>query len=104
MSARLTAEDYRQHLGTKFGVRVETPSPLELELAEVKSYSAGANESDGMERFSLYFYGPGDIMLKQGTFTFDHPSMGELLFFIVPLGREERGFRYEVVFNIYINE
>jgi hypothetical protein len=52
-----------------------------------------------MERFSLFFHGPDDIMLKQGTFTLDHPEMGEITLFMVPIGRDERGVRYEVVFN-----
>jgi hypothetical protein len=101
MSARPTEENFRQHLGTKFAVRVEAPRPLELELDEVKGYRAGEREPAGMERFSLFFYGPGDLMLPQGTFTLEHPAMGEQLLFIVPVGRDERGFRYEVVFNYY---
>ena len=101
MSAQPTEEDFRRHVGTKFGVRAETPRPLELELDEVRGYRAGANEPARMERYSLFFYGPGDLMLPQGTFTLEHPSMGELLLFIVPVGRDDRGFRYEVVFNFY---
>ena len=101
MSAIPTEEDFRQHVGTKFGVRVETPRPLELELAEVVGYRPQSNEVTGMERFSLYFYGPGDIMLGQGSYTLEHPAMGELLLFIVPIGRDDRGFRYEVVFNYF---
>jgi hypothetical protein len=101
MSASPTAEDFRQHLGTKFGVRVATPRPLELELNEVKDYTPRANEPGGMERFSLFFYGPGDIMLNQGTFALEHPSMGEVTLFIVPVGKDARGFRYEVVFNYF---
>ncbi|MFL6335778.1 MAG: DUF6916 family protein [Pyrinomonadaceae bacterium] len=104
MSARPTEEDFRRHLGTKFGVRVETPRPLELELDEVKSYNPKGSEAGGMERFSLHFYGPGDIMLQQNTFTLDHPEMGELILFMVPVGRDDRGFRYEVVFNYYKDE
>jgi hypothetical protein len=101
MSARPTAEDFRQHLGTSFGVCVQTPRPLELELAEVRDYTPQANEPGGMERFSLFFYGPGDIMLKQGTFTLEHPALGEVILFMVPVGRDPRGFRYEVVFNYF---
>jgi len=104
MSARPTEEDFRRHVGTKFHVRVETPSPLELELTEVKSYNPQGSEQSGMERFSLFFRGPGDVMLNQGTFTLEHPEMGELMLFIVPLGRDERGFQYEVVFNYFKNK
>ena len=101
MSLRPTEEECRRHVGTKFVVRGETPRPIELELAEVKGYNPQANEVGGMERFSLYFYGPGDIMLKQGSFTLGHPEMGEVMFFMVPVGHDQRGFRYEVVFNYF---
>ena len=101
MAATFTAEEFRQHLGSKFGVRLDTPRPVELELIGVKDYNPQANESAGMERFSLFFQGPDDIMLNQGTFTLDHPAMGELMLFIVPIGREPQGFRYEVVFNFF---
>jgi hypothetical protein len=101
MSARLTEEEFRKHLGTKFGVRVEAPRPIELELAEVRGYNPQANEPGGMERFSLFFYGPGDIMLNQGTFTLEHPAMGEVILFMVPVARDPQGFRYEVIFNYY---
>jgi hypothetical protein len=104
MSATLTAEDFRPHLGTKFGVRLETPRPIELELTEVKDYSPQGNEPGGMERFSLFFRGPGDIMLKQGTFTLEHPAMGEVIFFMVPIDKDPEGFRYEVVFNYFREE
>jgi hypothetical protein len=104
MSARPTAEDFRQHLGTSFGVRVPTPTPVELELVEVKDYVPQSNEPGGMERFSLFFYGPKEIMLKQGTFTLEHPAMGEVVLFMVPIGLDQRGFRYEVVFNYFKDE
>ena len=101
MAATFTAEEFRQHVGTKFGVRVQTPRPFELELSEVKDYVPQSNESGGMERFSLFFHGPGDIMLNQGTITLEHPSLGELLLFVVPIARNPQGFRYEVVFNFH---
>jgi hypothetical protein len=104
MFARPTEEDFSRHLGTKFGVRVEAPRPLELELTEVKSYNPKGGEQSEMERFSLFFDGPGDIMLQQGTYMLDHPEAGELLLFLVPISRDERGFRYEVVFNYSKNK
>ena len=101
MAATPTAEEFRQHLGTRFGVRLDTPRPLELELTEVRDYNAQSSEASKMERFSLFFQGPEDIMLSQGTFTLEHASMGELTLFMVPIAREAQGFRYEVVFNFY---
>ena len=104
MAATFTAEEFRQHLGTRFGVRLDTPRPVELELTEVKEYDPQPKEAGGMERFSLFLQGPGDIMLNQGTFTLEHPALGELLLFMVPIAQNPQGFRYEVVFNFYRDE
>ena len=101
MPSNLTAEAFAENLNTKFRVRAESPRPVELELNEVKAYNAGENEQGGMERFSLFLTGPGDIYLPQHTYTLEHPSMGELELFVVPVGRDEAGFRYEVVFNYF---
>jgi hypothetical protein len=101
MSELPTAEDFSQHVGTKFGVRVEAPRPLELELTSVKTYDPLPADERRLERFSLYFLGPPDMMLQQGTYPLVHPSIGEHLLFIVPIGRDDEGFRYEVVFNYF---
>ena len=101
MSARPTEEDFRKHEGTKFRVLVEAPTPFELELTQVLSYNPQPNEQQNMERFSLRFAGPGDVMLRQGTYPFAHPELGELQLFIVPIGRNEHSFKYEVIFNYF---
>ena len=104
MSAPLTEEEFSQHVNTKFRVNVESAEPVELELIEVKSY-ANKNkpgEQPGMERFSLFFRGPLDAFLQQATYSLSHEEMGSFDIFLVPLGREEKGYSYEAVFNYSI--
>ena len=75
-------------------------------VVEVKSYvnKDKPGEQGGMERFSIYFLGPADIFLPQGTFRLTHERMGDLDLFLVPVKREELGFRYEAVFNYHIEK
>jgi hypothetical protein len=101
MPAKTSEESFRENLNTKFRVRAEAPRPVELELVEVKSYEPGENEQHGMERFSLFFRGPADIFIPQGTYSLEHERMGTLDIFIVPVKRDEQGFRYESVFNFF---
>ncbi len=101
MAERLAEEDYAKHLHTKFRVRAESPTEAELELVEVVGYQGGANEEGGMARFSLFFEGSPDVFLQQGTYAFDHEQLGEVVLFVVPVARTERGFRYESVFNYF---
>ena len=104
MSVRPTEEDFRRHEGTKFRVRVESQRPFELELVKVQGYNPEATEQNNMERYSLFFNGPADMFLPQGVYPFEHPEMGELQLFTVPVGQDERGFQYEVVFNYFKNK
>jgi hypothetical protein len=101
MPEKLTEEAFKQHLNTKFLVRVETPRPLELELVEVKGYEPLPDEQRRMERFSAFFQGPPDMLLQQATHTLEHEGLGEVLLFLVPVGQNEAGFRYEAVFNYF---
>ena len=74
---------------------------LELELVEVKGYLSKANEQTGMERFSVFFQGPGDLQLPQNTYRLEHEQMGAFDIFLVPITGDQQGFRYEAVFNYF---
>ena len=101
MPSKVSEESFRENLNTTFRVRAEAPRPVELELFEVKGYDPGENDRRGMERFSLFFRGPADIFVPQGTYTLEHEQMGALDIFLVPVARGERGFLYESVFNFF---
>jgi hypothetical protein len=57
-----------------------------------------------MERFSAVFSGPPDVLLPQRTYHMTHPEMGEFYVFLVAIGKEADGFRYEAVYNYYRQE
>lgn len=99
MAAMLTEEEFSQHVNTKFRVKSDLPQPIELELEEVKSYDGKPDVE--MERFSIYFQGGPDFFIQQGSYTLIHEVMGEFLIFLVPNAQNDRGFRYEAVFNYH---
>ena len=99
MSEHRTEATFARHLNTSFRVLVDAPRPIELELVEVKGWRSEVEEQSGMERFSLFFRGPADIHMPQQTYTLEHEQLGTLHIFLVPIGRDEQGFRYEAVFN-----
>lgn len=100
MAASLTEKEFSQHLNTKFRVTLDDTS-VDLELVEVKSYKSKQKEQEGMERFSAYFQGPAEPDLPQQLYTFHNDQMGEFDIFIVPVGKNDAGFRYEAVFNFF---
>jgi len=99
MATNLTEKEFSRHVNTKF--LVQAPQSVELELVEVKGYKHkdAPGEQGGMERFSVFFRGPEEVLLTQATYDVAHEQMGEFHIFIVPVGRHETGFRYEAVFN-----
>jgi hypothetical protein len=100
MAASLTEQEFAQHVGTKFQLKLD-PQPIELNLAEVKGYLPGPGDHTGMERFSVFFEGPGSIRLPQAVYRLDHELMGEFDIFLVPIAGSDQGFRYEAVFNYF---
>jgi hypothetical protein len=101
MPEKLTQEVFARQLHSKFRVRAETPRPVELELVEVKGWYSQTMEQGGMERFSLFFTGPADILLPQQSYPLEHEQLGTLDIFLVPVARTEEGLRYEAVFNFF---
>lgn len=98
--ANLTEEEFSKHVGTTFHAR-EGEREVDLTLAEVKGYMPGPSEEKKMERFSLFFDGPSDPFLPQHSFQMSHATMGDFDIFLVPINGDEKGFRYEAVFNFF---
>jgi hypothetical protein len=93
--ASLTAEDFRALLGTRF---VMPSVPFEAELIEVTDRAAPS--VTGLRApFSIVFRGPLQPVLSQGIRRVEHNGLGELDLFLVPIGPDETGMRYEAVFG-----
>ena len=104
MSDFQTEVEFTKNLNTNFRVVVDAPKPIDLKLVAVTPRPSGPTEEAGMERFSAVFSGPLDIFLPQQTYRLSHPEMGEFDIFLVVIGQEVDGFRYEAVYNYYKND
>lgn len=49
--------------------------------------------------FSLRFRGPREPRLQQGIHAVEHPSLGAIAIFLVPVSADETGADYEAVFG-----
>jgi hypothetical protein len=95
MSEKLTVRNFAPYLHTRF--RIMQQEGYELELTEVID-SCNAQ----LEQFSLIFSGIVSPWLQQGTYTLVHSQMGECELFLVPLGPDASGMRYEAAFSRFI--
>lgn len=80
---------------TVFRLATGNGRPLELELISV----SGLLETERQRNFSAMFLGPLDRPLGQGMYRTEHDKLEAIDLFIVPVGRTEKGFEYEAVFN-----
>lgn len=100
-TAWFTYDDFVDRVGEHFRVRLPGEHVLSLVLSEVTAGSQpGGAGPDGATRqqFSLLFRGPAAPSISQGLWELDHDGLGELALFLVPLGPDAEGPRYEAAF------
>jgi hypothetical protein len=104
MLDQLTVRDFIEHVNTTFPVVLGPGEVIDLELIEAKTIGDGPRlGSPGIRQqpFSLTFRGPRDRMLPQCIHPVEHPTLGSLTIFLVPLGPEgdPTGLHYQAIFN-----
>jgi hypothetical protein len=98
MLDRLTLESFRPYLNQKFQVQIDPAPSLDLILAECEAIKPSAAGPD-RDPFRLLFIGNTTPILPQRIYRLVHEQMGTVDIFIVPLGPDERGMRYEAIFT-----
>ena len=93
----LTYEVFAKLVNRKVSL-VHDSGRLEVQLIECKSLN-GDPRGGQREPFSLTFLGPAQPLLPQRIYTFDFGELGCSDIFIVPIGPDATGMRYEAVFN-----
>ena len=105
MDDPLDARFFEAALGESFQVAVvvghaiDPDSQPTIVLDAVDRFAAPAG-SPRADPFTVTFLGPAGDHLPQGLFTLEHPMLGTLTVFLVPIGPDADGrHRYEAVFN-----
>lgn len=100
MLDKLTHEQFANHQGERFRLKRGEATDVEVTLAQVEALRESSKGGD-REPFSLTFLGPAEPALPQQIYPMEHPSLGELEIFLVPIGpdAENQGMRYEAVFT-----
>lgn len=110
MLDKLTSEDFAPHLRQTFMLSLgpwgeaHDPAahgaPRMLDLIEVDTLgSETSGTSAGRHAFSLIFRETGGSYLPQRTYAIKHPTLGWLDLFLVPIGPDQAGMRYQAVFT-----
>jgi hypothetical protein len=104
---QLTCAALSAQVKTRFRVQVDATNELELELVEVRQLQPQPQPTSTIsarknECFSLLFNGPGSRCLEQKIYPFKHEQLGQFSLFMVPIGKNQGSFQYEVVFNRFV--
>ena len=100
---RFTSDTFAPLVGHIFRGATAAGDPVDLVLSACEVTRYGSPE--GWERvlrrvpYSLQFHARGTLVVPQQIWTVHHPDLGEFALFLVPLGPDERGMRYEAVIS-----
>ncbi len=103
MIDKASTSTFSPYLNETFRVRLGSAEVIELDLAEISAARpavAQAAATHGRRApFSLFFRGPMQPTMPQRIYTLEHPELGRFDLFLVPIGPDGTGMRYEAVFN-----
>lgn len=102
MLDELTHSLFAPRIGAKFDARISSTASVTLELIEVALLPPQPNRPASLPQrapFSLVFRAPRGTQAPQQIFELRHPDLGAFAIFMVPIGPDETGPRYEAVFN-----
>jgi hypothetical protein len=93
--ADLSAEDFEPHSGRTFRLTAND-RVLDLELAHVQRLGTALRAGGA---FSLVFRARAGEALSQSIYPIEHPVLGTMELFVVPIQPENGKQRYEVIFT-----
>ncbi len=101
--AELTLSRLAPLVGSAFDVALAAPWDLRLELAEAAALSPQTSFTGAFRvPFRLIFHGPAQPVHPQQTLPLDHPELGRVEIFLVPIGptaHGKPGMQYEAIFT-----
>lgn len=96
--ADYTLDRFASLLGETFEISDGTGS-LEARLIEATDLREVQGQGRRSRQFSLVWRGPPGARLDQRIYRVSHPALGQLEIFLVSLGPDAEGMRYEAVFT-----
>jgi len=96
---QITYGDFKPFLNDTFRIEVNPSSLIDMDLVSVDPLG-NTIEQDANQAFAVVFRrDTDDDNLLQRIYTVTHPEMGDIEAFLVSIGADEIGMRYEAVFT-----
>ena len=95
-----TSETFAPHVGATFQAQTQTGETFDLVLTSCEEDSSSGPAPGGRIPFSLFFHdADASRYAPQQTFEMRHDELGEFPLFLVPLGPDQQGMRYQAVIS-----
>ncbi len=98
MIEKLTHEDFAKGLHEQFVIHHDEGT-IQAELIDCRKLASPGAPASQREPFAVIFRGPREPVLVQRIYRIEGPSLGPLEIFIVPVGPDAEGMRYEAIFS-----
>lgn len=103
MSKLPPQSQFEAHLGEDFRLHAGPEEAFAVTLIDVTGLRPKEPPQDGpapaRPTFSIVFRAPPDCRLAQRIYRLEHDEVGSFELFLVPIGPDRQGQRYEAVFN-----
>jgi hypothetical protein len=98
MPELLTPQHFEPLLHQRFTLCVDENTSFDVELIEVRALPRSGSVP-AREPFSLTFRGPREYYVPQRVYALQNETLGKQDIFLVPIGPDDIGHRYQAIFN-----
>lgn len=95
----ITKETFEQLSSKTFQITFNENTVAQSELIEIKANPKIQLQDGQIEPFSLVFEVADSEVFDQNTYLLKSDELEEMPIFLVPIGQDEKGVRYEAIFN-----
>ena len=99
MLESLTCADFLPRLHQQFTMRIDDTTVVGIELVEAGESTVNPGMDGKRVPFSIVFRSAVQDVLPQRIYRVSHAEMGAFDLFLVPIGRDAEGVRYEAIFS-----
>jgi hypothetical protein len=92
----LTLDHFTGHVNETFAAALNEG---EVPFVLVEARGLPSTQPVARAPFSLLFRNTSSFLFPQQTYRMQHPRLGEIGIFLVPVAREREGFLYQAIFN-----
>src|SRR5438876_7713556 len=98
MREYLTIDMFSEEIGNKLLVHSGGGQILEMQVVSVTDLGSSPRQI----QFSVILLGPVTAPIQQGNYRIEHDKLGPRDLFLVPIGMDKDGVRYQAIFNRFI--